>query len=141
MSDTVFTYGSLMCAEIMSAVCGYQLVGEPATVDGFRRLSVKGEVYPGLIPRQESEVSGILYRGISGAALARLDAFEGAYYRRQSVSVFTSPEGALQAYCYVFRPQFYHLLSDEPWDFETFMKTGKARFESLFGARYRATEG
>lgn len=140
MSDTVFTYGSLMCAEIMSAVCGYPLVGEPATVKDFRRLSVKGEVYPGLIPQSGSEVSGILYRGISGAALARLDAFEGAYYRRQRVSVYTSPAGILQGYCYVFRSQYYYLLGDEPWDFDSFLKTGKARFERLFGARYRATD-
>jgi len=30
---------------------------------------------------------------------------------------------------YIFRPEFRHLLTDVPWDFEQFLLSGRKRFE------------
>lgn len=136
MSYQVFTYGSLMCADIMSAVCGYPLSGQPADINGYRRLSVKAELYPGMIPDPGCAVVGVLYDGVTMSALARLDAFEGDYYRRECLVVTDRQGERSGAYAYVFRRRFYHLLSDREWCFDTFQKNGKARFQRLFGDDY-----
>src|SRR6185369_5509088 len=49
-THALFTYGSLMCADIMAAVVGDQLRCTPAILSGYRRFLVRDEYYPGVIP-------------------------------------------------------------------------------------------
>ncbi|MBL8437543.1 MAG: gamma-glutamylcyclotransferase [Zoogloeaceae bacterium] len=126
-----FTYGSLMCDDIMSAVCGLErgrLVGEPAWLADFSRHPVRGEAYPGMVPAPSGAVEGVLYRGLPAAAWPRLDEFEGAQYERQAVRIRTASGEPLEAETYVFRPEFAHLLLPGDWDFDAFLREGKARF-------------
>ncbi len=51
MTDHCFTYGSLMCEDIMGAVCATApLTPVPARLEGFRRAPVLGAEYPGMVP-------------------------------------------------------------------------------------------
>lgn len=126
-----FTYGSLMCADIMQAVCGRPVAGEPVVLPGHVRHPVVGEDYPGLVEAAEGSVTGVLYRGLDAAALARLDVFEGEQYER--VEVLVEFAGArVPAWVYRFRPEWRHLLLPGDWDFEAFLRAGKARFEARY---------
>lgn len=128
---TCFTYGSLMCPDIMTFAAGRPLAGEPARLTGYRRLAVAGEDYPGIV-EADDRVEGVLYRGLDTRAWALLDAFEGEMYARLPVTV-TLPSGSAEpAWTYVFKPEFRHLLRPEPWDFEAFLRQGKARFEARY---------
>ena len=49
MSAHCFTYGSLMCDDIMAKVAGTPLAATPARLDGYRRSPVIGEAYPGMV--------------------------------------------------------------------------------------------
>lgn len=128
MIDACFTYGSLMCEDIMSAVSGMTVSGEPARLPGHVRHPVRDEDYPGMVPDASGQVAGVLYRGLNEAALLRLDRFEGEMYERRVVTVLTEGE-AVEVWTYVFRPEFAHLLLAGDWSFERFLSEGKARFE------------
>lgn len=132
MSAHCFTYGSLMCEEIMSAVCGLPCRGEPARLEGHQRHPVLGEDYPGMVQRGSKHVAGQLYRGLDSRALARLDAFEGAQYERVEREVTLADGSAIRAWTYLFRPAFHHLLVPGEWDFDAFLAAGRQRFISRY---------
>lgn len=120
--ERVFTYGTLAFAEVMEAVAGRASASEPATLDGFVRLRVRGAVYPGVRARAGATVDGVLYRGLDAAALARLDRFEGALYERRRLAVRLARGGACEAWVYVVPDALAHRLADEPWDPERFRR-------------------
>ena len=128
MSHHLFTYGTLMCADIFRAVAGQALESVPATLAGFARHPVRGAHYPGIVAAPGHSVTGRVYRGLSTAALARLDRFEGALYRRQRVTLTTPAQPALIAWAYVVPRTHAHRLAPGAWDFDRFIVTAKARF-------------
>lgn len=132
MSHHCFTYGSLMCEDIMSAVVGTRCAHRPAVLDAYRRAPVIGEQYPGMVPASASQVHGVLYLDLPESAWPRLDAFEGALYSRELVRVHLDDGRRASAWAYVFRAEHAHRLATGEWDFARFMKTGKARFESRY---------
>ena len=132
MTTHCFTYGTLMCADIMSAVSGRKLVGEPASLGGYSRHAVRGEDYPGIRIHPNTRVQGMLYRNLDITALERLDAFEGEQYSRESVTVTLVDGSTIGADTYVIRPEYVSLLLPEDWDFDDFLAGGKARFQARY---------
>jgi len=138
-----FTYGSLMCPDIMNDVCGSAFEGHNAQLTGYNRFSIRDEHYPGMIacerPSTDCAVQGVVYLNVTPMALKRLDEFEGEMYQRQTVEVFLADGKTITAQTYVIRPDFIDVLEDEPWSFEAFLKTGKPLFQSQYQG-YRAIE-
>ena len=132
MPQHCFTYGSLMCDDIMAAVAGLRAAAVPAQLDGYRRSPVIGEHYPGMVPAAGDKVEGVLYLELPDTAWARLDAFEGDEYRREQVSVACADGRIETAWTYVFKPEYAARLAVGAWDFERFLETGKARFEARY---------
>ena len=127
-----FTYGSLMCADIMSAVSGSTSAHVAATLAGYRRRPVRGQDYPGMQAAPGHCVAGVLYLNLPESAWPRLDRFEGEEYARQEVRV-TLPDGTQQtAWTYVFRAELGERLDDGEWDFAHFLSTGKTRFAAQY---------
>lgn len=87
MRRDLFVYGSLAASEVYLAVTGVRRRGVPAVLRGQRAVRVLGQVYPMLRPAPGRELRGWLYRRLGAHELARLDAFEGAWYRRVRVAV------------------------------------------------------
>lgn len=129
MTD-VFTYGSLMCADIMAAVSGVNSPSEPALLRNYRRYAVLSEDYPGLVADAGAETQGLVYRNITEEGLHRLDRFEGEYYQRRDVVLELTEGKSALAQTYVFRSEYQYLLADWPWSFEHFLNVGKSRFNS-----------
>ncbi|MCB1956870.1 MAG: gamma-glutamylcyclotransferase [Rhodocyclaceae bacterium] len=127
-----FTYGSLMCEDIMSTVCGYGLVGIDAMLAEFDRHPVQGEDYPAIVPSAGGCVAGRLYSDVRDAAWERLDRFEGNQYQRQRVRVVLADGSPCDAWTYVFRPAYQGLLLPGDWDFAAFLREGKVRFEGRY---------
>lgn len=149
-TDRLFTYGSLMCPEIMHRVSGTARHGTAALLKDYRRGQLRGQTYPAIIPHPGAGVRGILYHDLSCGSLRRLDAFEGAMYRREQVTLdwiedpadgdptpdAASPSHArqkqYQAWAYVLLPAFRSQLLQHDWSFEHFLARGKAQFERDF---------
>lgn len=126
----LFTYGTLMSPDIMARVAGCRLASLPARLTGYKRSLVRNEVYPGIAQAAGHAVDGILYLEVPDVAIRRLDAFEGEMYERLEVYVTTEGGQPRSAMTYVFRSAYRHLLTDLSWDYQTFLKTGKERFEN-----------
>jgi gamma-glutamylcyclotransferase (GGCT)/AIG2-like uncharacterized protein YtfP len=132
VSVSVFAYGTLMCADILAAAGGGHPPAEPATLADFSRHPVAGEDYPGIRRHPGEQVSGLLYRGVDSAALARLDAFEGPQYRRETVTVKLADGSLEPAQAWIFANHLLHLLEAGGWDFDTFLRDRRDRFERRY---------
>lgn len=116
---TLFVYGTLLFPAIMHRVIGRVLPHEPATLNGYVRRGVHGEIYPGVLPSLGSKVTGKLCRGLDGTTLRRLDAFEGEQFERQWVHV-TTPAGRRGAFVYVLAPR-HRRFATEHWSEREFV--------------------
>lgn len=118
-AEALFTYGTLMCPEVLAAVAGATGVARPARLPGYARRRVRGAVWPGILPRPGASVDGVLWSGLGAAALARLDRYEGAAFRREAV-VVTAAEGEVPAQAYVLAARYRWRLTSHGWAPEAF---------------------
>jgi len=132
----VFTYGTLMIPSVMNAVTGGDFRSEKASLRGYARYLVRGEVYPGIVPSPGACTDGVVYLGVDEASVERLDIFEGQFYERFQVSLETEDGESLEADTYVVRPENRGLLTSAPWELEEFRAEGLERFlNNYFGFR------
>ena len=132
MTGDFFAYGTLMCEDIMLAVTGRRLSSLRGFLRDYQRRTVKGEVYPGLIPERGGIVEGIVYRDLRDADWALLDPFEGEMYQRQIVRVNLEDRMSVEAHTYIARPEFENRLEASEWDFAKFLQCGKGTFEKQY---------
>ena len=128
----LFTYGSLMCPEIMARVAGVQAASTPATLHHFRRSRLQDLDYPGIFPDDVSRLSGILYLHLGEEAIRRLDDFEGEQYQRLTVEVELEDGRLHPAMAYVLKERYRPLATGEEWDFATFLAEGKQHFLATY---------
>ena len=102
MSRHVFTYGSLMFDAVWSRVIEGTYARVDGNVDRHRRFAIAGEDYPGMVPRDDSKVAGVLYLDVDEGDLRRLDRFEGDDYRRVAVAVAGADGNVRDAETYLY---------------------------------------
>ena len=110
----LFAYGTLMWPEIMSDVIGRKIEGCPARLSGARRLRVKDQVYPSLVPSEGSEVDGIIYFDLTESEIVALDRFEGDEYVRRPAEVLCG-ERTEQAEVYFASAVGLQLMGQVDW--------------------------
>jgi gamma-glutamylcyclotransferase (GGCT)/AIG2-like uncharacterized protein YtfP len=125
----LFAYGTLMCEEIMGEVSGCRLSSATGLLKGYRRLRVKDEPYPAIVPDADSRIHGTLYRNVPAPAWERLDKFEGGMYARRQVQIVLGDGTSCAADVYVAKPEFLDRLEASEWDYAEFLRSGKARFQ------------
>lgn len=118
MSTNIFTYGSLMFADVWKPLVSGDYRSEPAILAGYRRFAVPGVTYPGIIAAPGYRVAGLLYLDVAEEDVARLDAFEGTEYRRDALQVELADAKVLSAGTYVWLN--HERLSDKLWLAEAF---------------------
>ncbi|MGQ9662282.1 MAG: gamma-glutamylcyclotransferase family protein [Kiritimatiellia bacterium] len=125
----LFVYGTLMCEEIMRRVTGTTWRSCEAILEGYKRRTIKGEVYPGIVSDPHCSTRGRLYFDVPETAIQQLDRFEGQMYKRCSVEVHVANTGErVSAQTYVLSESYRNRLGPDPWSFEAFLKNGKKRF-------------
>lgn len=132
MIANLFTYGSLMCSDIIYHVAGCRADSVPAILKNYKRSKIHGEEYPGIVAHPGAEVAGVLYLDLPPKAIERLDLFEGNQYSRQEVQLVTACFTASQAMAYVIKPENRNLLTGEDWSYEYFLTAGKAKFLAAY---------
>ena len=128
----LFAYGSLMIPEVIQAVIGREVYGEPATLTGYLRQGLSGFSYPGLVKCPDASVEGRLYRDLGATDLLRLDVFEDDFYQRHMLTVQTRNGDIYQACVYVLAPESVGLLDGRPWCEETFRRKHLRGFLSRY---------
>ncbi|XP_010525863.1 PREDICTED: AIG2-like protein A [Tarenaya hassleriana] len=114
----VFVYGSLMADDVVRILLNRVPLSVSAVLPDFHRFSIKGRVYPAILPVEEDRVNGKVLMGISDPELYILDEFEDVEYERNTVEVsLTDSSEKLQAETYIWSnkedPDLYGT-----WDFE-----------------------
>jgi gamma-glutamylcyclotransferase (GGCT)/AIG2-like uncharacterized protein YtfP len=122
-----FFYGSLMDADVLSAVTGERIPPGrliPARLAGYERLCARYNVFPVLVEYPGAEVAGMLVRGIDAAAARRLARYEGPDYVLAKRSI-TTAEGNEEAFVFLYaRPG---RSSGKPWNFDAWRRRHKRR--------------
>lgn len=124
----LFTYGSLMCEDIMARVARGHFPATPATLSGYARQTMKKATYPGLRPQSNAVTKGIVYSQLTPQAFHHLDMFEGSMYDRIEVTVKLENKLPTSAYVYVTRAVYHRYLKKEDWDFGAFVTLHKHQF-------------
>lgn len=121
----VFVYGTLMLPEVLQLVLERAPLTVQATLMGYKRCALLTEVYPAMVTATETtpvpQVSGRLLRDLDDSELHKLDAYEGAMYKRVTVPAVTEA-GQSRAFAYVLQDEFRHLLTAKDWDPQTFLR-------------------
>jgi gamma-glutamylcyclotransferase (GGCT)/AIG2-like uncharacterized protein YtfP len=117
---SLFAYGTLQFPNIMRKVTGRVFAGQAARLEHYRRHCLQGQDFPGIAPLQGGVVEGLLFAAVDGESLAKLDAYEGDFYRRESLQVIDAQGVAQSAEVYVTLEKFHYLLSEEDWRLEAF---------------------
>jgi gamma-glutamylcyclotransferase (GGCT)/AIG2-like uncharacterized protein YtfP len=136
----VFTYGSLMFAEVWDRVVRGYYASAAARVAGFRRYAVSGEAYPGVVREAGARVEGRLYFDVDANDQRRLDEFEGRDYQRVAAPVrllepaSCGPAGSeLVGELYLYLPA--DRLTQADWDPVAFERERMSRFIATFCRR------
>lgn len=130
----LFAYGTLMSPEIMARVTGVKGRSKKATLSGYVRRKIRGEVYPAITLQAGGFVDGLIYYDLTAAAFDRLDRFEGSLYARTQVAVACEDGQNATAQTYVITAGWTHRLCQGDWSYEEFQQKQK----QLFLSSYRA---
>lgn len=130
MKLPLFTYGTLCLPEVMQAVTGRVFATEHACLDGYRCRLLRRRVYPGMIRAANDSTRGLLHYDVDAQSLARVDAFEGGYYRRETIIAVREDGSEVSAFAYVIVDSLQHLLGDRDWDEEEFRRRHLNRYLS-----------
>ena len=117
ISPPLFIYGTLQSERVRVAVLGAEAEGlrlVDAQIKGYEVRAVHGAHYPMLHPQQGATTMGFVLEGVTQAALALLDRFEGRHYQRYPVPGYIEDKPAeLQ----IYRPDDT-IQPAGPWSFE-----------------------
>ncbi|KAJ6800239.1 putative protein AIG2 [Iris pallida] len=128
---SVFVYGSLMADDVVQVLLKRVPTSSPAILNAYHRFSIKGRVYPAILPAENKKVTGKVLQGITDSELVVLDEFEDVEYKRSTVEVFlTDNLEMLLAYTYVWENKDDSNLYGE-WDFEEWSRLHKNDFLAM----------
>uniref|UniRef100_A0ACD5TCK3 Uncharacterized protein n=1 Tax=Avena sativa TaxID=4498 RepID=A0ACD5TCK3_AVESA len=114
----VFVYGTLMSEEVVRVLLGRVPPSSPALLPNHQRFSIKGRVYPAILPVDGNQVPGKVFKEITDGELHVLDTFEDEEYVRETVGVsLTDSSETVPAFAYIWGnegdPDLYG-----QWDFD-----------------------
>src|SRR5262245_16810183 len=111
----LFTYGTLMEADVWTRVAREECASVPAVLHGYEARRLEGESFPGLVEAPGASTRGLLYLDVSDAAMARLDAYEGECYDRIAVPVQREDGAVVEAQVYLIGPGYRFMVLPERW--------------------------
>ena len=130
MKRNVFAYGTLIFPEVIKAVSGKRLVGEPAKLNSYKRRVLKDKIYPGVLKDEVSSVEGVLYKNLCPKTVLKLDDFEDGLYEKVELPVETADGKTELADVYVISKKDRHKLSFKPWSDNEFSKKHLKKYTS-----------
>lgn len=124
----IFVYGSLLADDVVRVLLNRVPPYSPAVLNSFHRFSIKGRVYPAILPVENQKVTGKVLIGITPPELYILDSFEDVEYERKTVDVYLKDSSEkLQAETYIWSDKSDPNLHGD-WDFEEWQRLHKEEF-------------
>lgn len=111
-------YGTLMAEEVLKLLIRRVPPSKPATLSGYSRHRVKGQVFPAIIPaKPQDRVKGMVLMELTPSELHILDVYESEEYYRASVEPQLADGSSIAADVYIWKEQYKHMLDGE-WSYE-----------------------
>ncbi|KAI5070212.1 hypothetical protein GOP47_0014555 [Adiantum capillus-veneris] len=130
-AHNVFVYGSLLADEVVSVLLCRVPASSAALLPDFHRFSIKGRVYPAILPSKGEKIVGKVLFGLNDEELKMLDDFEDEEYVRQIVEPQVLEDGSkLQSYTYVWADMDDDRLFGD-WDYEEWRRLHFDEFYSM----------
>lgn len=130
----LFTYGTLIFADIWQCVVGHAAESTPAELSGYRVLRVVDDLFPVMIPgTTDDRASGVIYFDLTDQDLQRLDDYEAYLYERKEVHPVTEDGSSVACQTYLLREQYRCAATDEAWTTNWFVKHAKADYLKRLG--------
>ncbi|CAH8385112.1 unnamed protein product [Eruca vesicaria subsp. sativa] len=128
----VFVYGSFQEPSVNSVMLDRTPEIISVTLPGFKRLRLKGRLYPCIVPSEAGEVHGKVLMGLTDEELNNLDVVEGNEYERVTVGVVredNSEKMSVKTYIWINKedPDL-----DGEWDFEEWKRLHMKEFIETF---------
>mmetsp|Transcript_21383 Transcript_21383/g.87345 ORF Transcript_21383/g.87345 Transcript_21383/m.87345 type:complete len:150 (-) Transcript_21383:1370-1819(-) len=115
----LFVYGTLISPKVCDRVLDRVPEGYEAVLNGYRRFSLSGRLYPAIKPDPDGAVRGRVIL-VYASEISKLDYFEADEYLRREEKVLEVESGEERTVqVYVGRQFIYHDMNGE-WDFEEF---------------------
>ncbi|KAF4495407.1 hypothetical protein FAGAP_8473 [Fusarium agapanthi] len=135
----LFVYGTLRARPLLAwALTGdaantetISALVRPAKVYGCARYTVRSRDYPAVVKKDGHEVDGDLLVLETKSMRKKLDDFEGEIYTPISVDVVLEDGGVVEADMYIWAGD-QDVLTEEPWELDTFVKERLADWLDLF---------
>ncbi|XP_038885505.1 AIG2-like protein D isoform X2 [Benincasa hispida] len=83
----VFVYGSLLADDVVRVLLKRIPQSSSAVLHGYQRFSVRGRVYPAILPVENKRITGKVLFGITNPEMDILDMFEDVEYEKNVVEV------------------------------------------------------
>jgi len=123
----LFVYGTLISPKVCAQVLNRVPEGYEAVLNGYRRFSLNGRLYPAIKPNPGGTVRGRVIL-VAASEISKLDYFEADEYLRREEKVLEPNSGEERTVqVYVGRQFIYHDMNGE-WDFENFEREHLAEF-------------
>jgi gamma-glutamylcyclotransferase (GGCT)/AIG2-like uncharacterized protein YtfP len=127
-----FFYGTLIDSDVRRAVMGARPHSvEPATLKGWRCVTLPGVTYPTIVRDPDAVVGGLLARGLDATAKRRLQDYEEAEY--ELIELDVAAAGKSQRALVFVAP---HPRPRIDWDYDTWRRRHKPRWMARFRAAH-----
>ncbi|KAE8652173.1 AIG2-like protein D [Cucumis sativus] len=127
----VFVYGTLLADDILRVLLKRIPQSSSAVLHGHQRFSIRGRLYPAILPVVNERVTGKVLFDITKPELDILDIFEVVEYERRAVEIsLVDGSEKLPALTYVWRNNVDPNLYGE-WSFEEWKKLRREEFVEL----------
>ncbi len=93
-----------------------------ARLAGYARVRVGRECLPGIVAEDNAFTEGIVYDGVDGEGLGRIDHWLGAEFQRTRVRVRVGDSKILSAITHELVDGYCGQLAREPWEVELLMR-------------------
>ncbi|CAA7055377.1 unnamed protein product [Microthlaspi erraticum] len=128
----IFVYGSFQEPDVIKVILDRVPEMISATLPGFKMLSLKGRLYPCIVPSEEGDVHGKVLTGLNDKELKNLDTCEGNEYERVTVGAVRDDnfdKMPVKTYIWINKddPEM-----DGEWDFEEWKRLHMKKFINTY---------
>ncbi len=116
----IFVSGPLMFGDVIKAVTGKTFESQHGHLRGYGQFMLRDEGQSAMIPFPDHELSGVVYLDVDDSSVEKLDAFQGARFSRQEVSVESENGMWHEAEAYELKLSRKSLLTAREWDEDEF---------------------
>jgi len=119
----VFVSGPLMFRDLVKAVTGKTFQVRHGLLRGHVQFFLRDEGQAAMIPFPDHIVTGVVYLDVDEESLRKIDAFQGARFTRQEVSIEAENGEWYEADAYEIKTGHKKLLTAREWDEDEYRET------------------